>query len=158
MVPHLKRPIDILFSVLKIVSDVNVTGRLYSTKRKDLKWRVVMGIIVNPFRKKLPHPQDGSSTVDVLNPRARKQECSSWEIWNPPRILWLAVFPHQTAWEWGYWVRYSAKYTLMHDGVTLQWTNCCIFVEWSLTHKAKEVRGYVNSASSPPNSRIMPFV
>ena len=36
--------------------------------------------------------------------------------------------------------------------------DCCIFVEWSLTHKAKEVRGYINSASSPPNSRIMPFV
>ena len=77
MVPHLKRPIDILFSVLKVVSDVNVTGRLYCTKREDLKWRVVMGIIVNPFRKKLPHPQDGSSRVDVLNPRARKH-------WNAP--------------------------------------------------------------------------
>jgi len=31
---------------------------------------------------------------------------------------------------------------LIHDGVTLQWTNCCIVVEWSLTHKAKDSGGF----------------
>ena len=42
--------------VLNIISDVNLTGH-HCAKREGLKWQVVMGIIVDPVTKKLPHPQ-----------------------------------------------------------------------------------------------------
>ena len=53
--------------------------RPYCIERESLKGRVVMGIIVHPVTKKLPHPQPkmGLSRVDDLNPRARKR-------WNAP--------------------------------------------------------------------------
>jgi len=79
---------DILFPVLKIVSGVNLTGH-YCAKREGLKWRVVMGIIVHPVTKKLPHPQVGSnSKIGILSPKAR-------QYWNAPpeefETQWLMV-------------------------------------------------------------------
>ena len=51
--------------------------RLYCTKSEDLKGRVVMGIIVDPVTKKLPHPQDGSFRNRCFEPKSQKTlECS----------------------------------------------------------------------------------
>jgi len=51
--------------------------RLYCTKREDLKGWVVMGIIVDPVTKKLPHPHDGSFQKICFEPKSQKAlECS----------------------------------------------------------------------------------
>ena len=61
----------------------------------------------------------------------------------------VALFPHQTAWEWCQWVRCSAK---IH--VDARWSDSAVdkllhLCGGCLTHKPKEFRSYVNSASLP---------
>ena len=64
-----------LFSLIKIVSDVNVTAQTLLHKVGRTKVLGCHGIIVivHPVMKKLPHPQVGSNCgIDILNPKARQ--------------------------------------------------------------------------------------
>ena len=79
MVPHLKRPIDILFSLLKnkIVSDENITGQTLLHKEGRSKGGLSWGSLSILSQRNCPTPKMVLSRIDVLNPRARKH-------WNAP--------------------------------------------------------------------------